>query len=122
MPYRDEEQRRTHQRRYYLDNQDRYKEAAAARNKALRDEKRDNLLTYLQGRHCADCPESDPIVLQFDHVRGEKVKDIGAMLADWGCSWAQVKTEIDKCDVVCANCHLRRTAARHGGWFKSLHA
>jgi hypothetical protein len=66
-----------------------------------------------------DCGEADPVVLQFDHVSDDKTEDVGRMLS-WAVSWKRILQEIAKCEVVCANCHARRTAKRHGGWFKSL--
>lgn len=61
---------------------------------------------------CADCGESHPYyVMDFDHVRGEKLAGVGAMLAT-GYSMQALLDEIDKCEVVCANCHRVRTFAR----------
>lgn len=55
--------------------------------------------------------ESDPIVLDFDHVRGKKLGNIATLINE--CKAIQViKDEIDKCEVVCANCHRRRTHHR----------
>tara|TARA_R110001583_G_C5432044_1_gene388950 strand:+ start:131 stop:418 length:288 start_codon:yes stop_codon:yes gene_type:complete len=55
---------------------------------------------------CVDCGEKDSIVLDFDHVRGEKVGSI----ADMGSSHSisSLKKEMRKCEVRCANCHRRR--------------
>jgi hypothetical protein len=62
---------------------------------------------------CADCGESDPVVLDFDHVRGEKVASIAAMIAG-SYAWLTIEQEIAKCEVRCANCHRRRTAVQQG--------
>ena len=73
--------------------------------------RRDNLqrvLDYLKTHPCVDCGEDDPIVLEFDHLR-DKVANISAMR---GHPWWKMLLEIAKCEVVCANCHRRRTAAR----------
>lgn len=73
-------------------------------------EKTQRLRAYKAAQGCADCGENDPIVLDFDHVRGEKSFDIGHALGAKG--WSTLLKEIEKCDVVCANCHRRRTALR----------
>ncbi len=66
---------------------------------------------YLARHSCLDCKERDSIVLEFDHARGKKFKDVSKLVAE-GYSIAAIQKEIDKCDVVCANCHRRREAAR----------
>jgi hypothetical protein len=69
------------------------------------------LLEYFKSNPCVDCGESDPLVLEFDHLK-DKLFDIGAALPDR--NWEALLAEIEKCDVVCANCHRRRTARRLG--------
>lgn len=77
------------------------------------------ILDYLQAHHCVDCGESDPICLDFDHVRGNKTMNICYMM---NCSYSIVKLELEisKCDVRCSNCHRKRTASVQG-WYKLLH-
>jgi hypothetical protein len=59
---------------------------------------------------CHDCGHRyPPVVMQFDHVRGEKVGSISNM---HGGPWARVLVEIEKCEVVCAVCHRLRTELR----------
>ena len=53
----------------------------------------------------------NPIVLEFDHLR-DKSFAIGTALTRYG--WDKILAEIAKCEVVCANCHRRRTARRRG--------
>jgi hypothetical protein len=63
-----------------------------------------------------NCGETDPIVLEFDHLRDKKF-NIGKA---WrGHEWQSVLDEIAKCEVVCANCHRRRTACR-GGFIRAV--
>lgn len=62
---------------------------------------------YLSHNSCVDCDESDVIVLQFDHVRGNKLFTIGKQIRDR--PWESILLEIKKCDIRCVNCHLRRT-------------
>lgn len=75
-----------------------------ARNKAFRDE-------YLLTHPCVDCGEADPIVLDFDHVRGQKRYNVSPM---WNSSYglARIQAEIAKCEVRCSNCHRRKTHER----------
>jgi NAD-dependent SIR2 family protein deacetylase len=62
--------------------------------------------------YCRPCRgEADPLVLEFDHIK-DKSFEIGAGLPDR--NWESILTEIEKCEVVCANCHRRRTANRFG--------
>lgn len=74
------------------------------------------ILAYLLEHPCVDCGESDPVVLDFDHLR-DKTKNVTAML---NSTWPRIRREIEKCEVVCANCHRRRTAAR-GGFYRALY-
>lgn len=69
------------------------------------------LLDYFISHPCVDCGEADPVVLDFDHLR-DKQLSIGQALKD--SPWASILAEIEKCEVVCANCHRRRTARRAG--------
>ena len=73
------------------------------------------LWEILTSSQCQDCGESDPIVLQFDHRDPAlKLNDVG-FLAKYG-KRKKMLAEIEKCDIVCANCHTRRTGAMFGNW------
>lgn len=73
------------------------------------------LIEYLKLNPCVDCGEGDPVVLDFDHVRGVKEFEISAKVFDT-VSFEKLKHEIAKCQVRCANCHRRRHAAENGSW------
>jgi 5-methylcytosine-specific restriction endonuclease McrA len=94
----------------------RYKSRTKMRNK-YKIRNRDYTAEFLSRHPCVDCGESDPIVLEFDHVRGDKKYDVSFIVVQ-GMSIAKLEEEIAKCEVVCANCHRRRTARRQG-WTKA---
>lgn len=63
---------------------------------------------------CGDCKIFYPYyMIQFDHVRGQKVDKINRMV--YTSSYEKVMEEIAKCDIVCANCHHERTYKRQEG-------
>jgi hypothetical protein len=73
------------------------------------------LLALLEVAECTDCHLRDPVVLEFDHVREGKRGNV-AELVTHGFSLRRIVEEVDRCEVVCANCHRRRTALRSGCW------
>jgi hypothetical protein len=96
---------------HYIANKARYIAQAARQKTELRLERTRQLLEYFATHPCVDCGESDPIVLEFDHLR-DKTFAVAAKLVDY--RWERILEEIEKCEVVCANCHRRRTARRRG--------
>jgi hypothetical protein len=96
---------------HYAANRRHYIEQEAKRKRARAEKRMRFLLEYFNARPCADCGEDDPLVLEFDHL-ADKRFDIGAGLPDR--NWEALLEEMEKCDVVCANCHRRRTARRLG--------
>ena len=94
---------------HYLANRNEYIRREVARINGYRIENRSLLLAYLLSHPCVDCGETDPVKLEFDH-RDPSLKrgNIGEMAARK--PWRLVLREIEKCDVRCVNCHLRRTA------------
>ena len=96
-------------RRYYKDNVEKHRRVVTTRKSKLLAINRTKFLEYLKDKCCVDCAESDPIVLEFDHVRGQKENGISQLLSG-GASWDTIYNEILKCEIRCANCHRRRTA------------
>ena len=58
---------------------------------------------------CVDCGTKEQVILDLDHVRGEKLGSV-AVLKD--APLPLVLAELDKCETRCSNCHRRVTAAR----------
>lgn len=88
----------------------------AESNKSIRKSNIEKFVEFIRTSSCVDCGENDPVVLELDHVRGEKRAAVSDMVK--GCyKWDTIKTEIDKCEVRCANCHRRKTFKQFG-WKK----
>jgi hypothetical protein len=100
---------------HYAANRQLYIERARRRKQVVGEQRVAYLVEFLSAHPCVDCGESDPIVLEFDHL-ADKAFTIGEGLRDR--NWDSVLAEIAKCDVVCANCHRRRTA-RRGGFLRT---
>lgn len=84
-----------------------------ARQSRVKAQTRQATWDYLAVHPCVDCGESDPVVLEFDHVRGKKRDTIQGLVYK-GHSLRMVMDEIAKCEVRCANCHRRKTACQLG--------
>ena len=78
-----------------------------------REHRRRFLWEFLSENPCMDCGEADPMVLEFDHVRGEKLAGISKLAGD-DAKMEVIINEIDKCEIRCANCHRRKTYKQLG--------
>jgi hypothetical protein len=73
--------------------------------------KRRELVRQIKSRPCADCGIQYPFyVMDFDHREGE-TKEYELNRIDRMTTRALMR-EIEKCDVVCSNCHRERTYKR----------
>jgi 5-methylcytosine-specific restriction endonuclease McrA len=115
MAFRNKARQRAAQRAHYHANKIKYRKrqlAAIQRNRLY-------VWNYLQDKCCLTCGEDDPIVLEFDH-RNRRQKDatISMAIKHRKFSIERLQHELDKCDILCANCHRRKTSKQLG--FKKL--
>lgn len=68
----------------------------------------------LDSHPCVACGEADGLVLEFDHV-AKKRASVSSLTAE-GWSIKRLRREVELCDVVCVNCHRRRTYRRGISW------
>ena len=91
-----------HSRYYNREGKARNSAAAAARGKRI--------IEAAKAGPCADCGIAyPPHVMDFDHVRGVKLRAVGLLRSG---SVERLLAEIAKCEVVCSNCHRERTHQR----------
>jgi ferredoxin len=118
MPRKDPDARREYnreyQRRWYKENRELHMQRVLKVNRRRRELGKD-FVDDLKCVPCADCGvKYPPYVMDFDHVRGEKQLNL-SRLRNSRLAWAKLVAEIEKCEVVCANCHRMRTRLRSEG-------
>ena len=80
----------------------------AERRQALQQRVRD----YKSERGCTCCDESDEMCLELHHLDPSEKELNPADMATRGWSWERMLSEIQKCVVVCSNCHKKIHAGR----------
>ena len=104
-----------HQNNWYERHKEQHLENVHARKRRVRDDAREYVWQYLSTHPCISCGASDPVVLEFHHREG-KDNAVSEMVAG-GYPIHTIQKEIDKCDVLCANCHRKLTHTERG-WFR----
>lgn len=106
-----------HSRKHYVKHTVAVKANSIARRKRILPIGQEMILSRLR-EGCIDCPEKDPVVLEFDHLKDKKFQ-IASWLRGVG-SLDKLETELSKCVVRCANCHRRKTAKDFNWWKVSI--
>jgi hypothetical protein len=104
---------RQYKKDYYKTNSTKLKAQIAASRVKRRVSLRE-FLDDLKNHPCVDCGNTfPPECMDFDHIpeRGEKLFNIGET---WGGSYSKkrILAEVEKCELVCSNCHRMRTRQR----------
>ena len=103
-------------KKHYHKNRGIYKEKARKLNKKYILRGRVFLRELKMSNACVSCGESNPNVLEFDHINPDEKKNEIAYMATHAYSIESIKKEACKCIILCANCHRKRTA-RQLGWY-----
>lgn len=93
-------------RNHYQNNKDSYKLKAIIHNNEYRLRNLQFIIDFFKTHPCVDCQETDPVVLEFDHLRDKK-HNVSRLTSG---SFEKLISEIEKCEVRCANCHRKKTA------------
>lgn len=107
MPYSNpsirRENNKIYQKTYYIKNKSYYK----IKNHERRDSIKALLTELKTDKGCIKCGESNPLCLDFHHkdptTKTVNVSEMGRR----GWSIERIIEEINKCDVLCANCHRK---------------
>ena len=108
MPLKDPETRRFYQKGYRKRYYEKHREIEVTRQKTREKMLVKWFVEFKKTQKCSMCPESDWICLDFHH-RDSKTKRYSiAKMATTGCSKSLILKEVEKCDVLCANCHRKK--------------
>ena len=110
------EKRREYKRKYREENKEKHrewrseyyqlnKEKISEYRREQHKERRAQCVEYLGGK-CVKCGATHN--LQFDHIKREGKKYNIASRVD--NNWDNLKEELDKCQLLCYDCHLEKTA------------
>ena len=85
---------------------------AAEAQRQFRAQQRSATAIWKLERGCVDCGYNTiPEALEFDHIADDKVNAV-AILVNSHAPIESIIEEMEKCEVVCANCHRGRTVER----------
>jgi Pyruvate/2-oxoacid:ferredoxin oxidoreductase delta subunit len=108
MPIKDKEKNKEYHKKYYIKEKSSMLGSQTTRWKTAQLYINEKKLTP-----CVDCgfvPQV-PDQMDFDHVKGNKLDTVARMVTK-GASLEKLKEEIEKCEIVCSNCHRLRTYKR----------
>lgn len=107
MPYKDKETIREYNRQYHLKNWPQRK----ARHQESKRKRRATLAlwlrTYKKTLSCIKCDENHPACLDFHHKNGKEKDAKVANMVSEGFAIKTIIEEINKCIVLCRNCHAK---------------
>ncbi len=94
---------RAYGRFHYENHRDQY----AERNRKNKNKVRGKYREYKEHLSCSICGEFEPCCLDFHHTDPKEKEGNVPNLVDWKRSWERVEEEIEKCVVLCSNCHRK---------------
>lgn len=101
---------------YYLSNKENHLKSIYHLKREKIAKNREKILEILNKNPCSLCGENDIRVLEFDHVQRESKKSDVGKLVEHGYSWKTILSEIEKCRILCSNCHSKITHEQNNSW------
>ena len=98
-----QDEMKAYRRKHYHEHKEPYLIRARGRRREIREWFKE----FKHSLRCTRCPENHPACLDFHHKDSTK-KDLSvrqAVIQGWGKE--RILAEIDKCEVLCSNCHRK---------------
>jgi len=109
LPLKDKEERRSYQAEYgkkwYAKNKKRQKDSSKRSKKRVIARNRKFIEEYKISHPC-ECGMTEAYCLSFHHESDDKAANVSDMVSR-GYGIKKIQKEIDKCVVLCLNCHAR---------------
>ncbi len=109
---------------HYKNNKDIYIKRARERQLKINEINAETVFDFLQDKKCEHCGISDILVLEFHHRnKNEKYANISHLMINGG-PINKVLEEMEKCDILCANCHRIETHKENNSYrykYKCMH-
>lgn len=102
MPFKDPQKRKEYRRKWYILHASSEKSHVRRRKLSIRRW----FEGYKSGLKCSICSENHPATIDFHHHSGKKDFAVGYMTLN-GYSIERIKKELEKCQILCANCHRK---------------
>lgn len=114
MPIKDPEKRRASMRAWYARTKHKRTPDLVQRQTAVKRERRQELIAWFaemkETLSCRRCGESHPACLQFHHSDPQNKEVMLATAVRRAWSRNRILGEAAKCEVLCANCHMKHHA------------
>ena len=101
------EELRKYNREYYQRNRTHLLNKQREKNRRFAESRRKWITAYKKTLECVRCGENHPATLTFHHKNSSKKSFEIANAIRFGVSLKRLITEIEKCEVLCANCHAK---------------
>jgi hypothetical protein len=105
MPYKDPELRKLKQAGYSKSYYEKNKKEVIAKINAKKKLHKEWFAEFKATKSCADCGESRTATLDFHHTDPKSTDRKVHKLVSDGHTKLRIQKEIDKCIVLCSNCH-----------------
>lgn len=103
------------QKNYYRNHYDNNTQYYVNRSKKIKKDIKIKFFQYKLTLKCSRCIENDPRCLDFHHRKPEEKFMAVSLLVNRGATWKRIMLEVEKCDVLCSNCH-RKEDLIYGSW------
>lgn len=117
MPFKDPEKRREYSTEYHRKWYEKHPEARREKIAKRKAKIKNWWLEYIKQLSCLTCGEKHPGCLQFHHRNPEEKDYNVSTMVNSGLSIKRILEEVEKCDVLCSNCHDKlHWEERNGDW------